>query len=131
MNGGASRPSSDDGGNGSGYVSLLRSNPGFRRIWSAEVISNFGDWFTLIASAALVGSLTGSGAAVGGLFAVRTLAPFLVSAVGGVVADSYDRRLIMIASDLLRAIVVLGFLLVRDPGDIWLLYALTAVQLGL
>lgn len=116
---------------GSGYIALLRGNPDFRRIWFGEVISNFGDWFTLIASAALVGSLTGSGAAVGGLFAVRMLAPFLMSSVAGVLADRYDRRLIMITTDLLRAVIVLGFLLVREPEHIWLLYALTVLQLGL
>ena len=46
-----------------------------------------GDWFNLIASAALVASLTGSGFAVGGLFVVRTLAPFLASPLAGVVTE--------------------------------------------
>ncbi|NJK43874.1 MAG: MFS transporter [Pleurocapsa sp. SU_196_0] len=91
----------------------------------------WGDWFNLIASAALVAELTQSGLAVGSLFVVRTLAPFLLSPIAGVVADRYDRKWILILSDLSRSAVVFCFLLVRDPGDVWLLYALTALQLGL
>ena len=112
-------------------MQLLRTNRNFRRIWLGEVVSNFGDWFTVIASAALIGGLTGSGAAVGLLFGIRMLAPFMVSPLAGVLADRYNRKSIMIASDLSRAVVVLGFLFVREPGDVWLLYALTAVQLAL
>lgn len=114
-----------------GYVEALRFNMAFRRIWFGEVVSSFGDWFNLVASASLVASLTGSGSAVGALFVIRMLAPFLVSPLAGVLADRHNRRRIMIASDLARAVVVAGFLLVREPGEIWLLYVLTALQLGL
>ena len=46
-------------------------------------------------------------------------------------ADRDNRQHLLIASDLLRAITVLGFLLVRRPDQVWLLYALTAIQLAL
>ena len=59
------------------------------------------------------------------------LAPFLVSPFAGVVADRYNRKTVLIIADLARALVVLGFLLVRDSGDVWLLYVLTALQLGI
>lgn len=114
-----------------GYLELLRRNANFRYLWSGQVVSLLGDWFNLIASAALVANLTRSGLAVGGLFVIRMLAPFLVSPLAGVAADRYDRRRLLILTDLTRALTVLGFLLVRDPGDVWLLYALTAVQLGI
>ncbi|MFQ5611125.1 MAG: MFS transporter, partial [Anaerolineae bacterium] len=90
-----------------------------------------GDWFNLIASASLVAMLTGSGLAIGALFVVRMLAPFLVSPIAGVMADRYNRKHILIATDVARAVTVFGFLLVRDAGQVWLLYALTAVQLGI
>jgi MFS family permease len=114
-----------------GYIALLRGNPNYRSLWLGEVVSLFGDWFNLIASAALISSLTSSGLAVGGLFVVRMLAPFLVSPLAGVVADRFNRKWVLILSDLTRAVVVLGFLLVRDEQYAWLLYALTAVQLGI
>ena len=114
-----------------GYWELVRGNASFRYLWLGQIVSLLGDWFNLIASAALLAQLTGSGFAVGGLFAVRMLAPFLISPVAGVVADRCNRKHILILSDLFRAVAVLGFLLVRDPQDVWLLYALTAIQLAL
>ncbi|MCY4079142.1 MAG: MFS transporter [Caldilineaceae bacterium] len=113
------------------YSDLLRNNRNFRYLWFGQIVSLLGDWFNLVASAALVGMLTQSGLAVGSLFVVRMLAPFLVSPIAGVVADRYNRKHILIAADLIRAAVVLAFLLVRNPGDVWLLYTLTAVQMAM
>ncbi len=114
-----------------GYRTLIRTNRDFRYLWFGQIVSNLGDWFNLIASASLVAILTDSGLAVGGLFVIRALAPFLASPFGGVIADRYNRRNILIWTDLLRAAAMFGFLLVKEPGDIWLLYALTAFLLFL
>lgn len=114
-----------------GYWELVRGNASFRYLWLGQIVSLLGDWFNLIASAALLAQLTGSGFAIGGLFAVRMLAPFLISPLAGVIADRCNRKYILILSDLFRAVTVCGFLLVRDPQDVWLLYALTALQLAL
>jgi MFS family permease len=113
------------------YGQLVRRNPDFRYLWFGQIVSLLGDWFDLIASASLVAALTQSGLAVGGLFVVRMLAPFLVSPLAGVAADRYNRKYLLIGADLSRALVVMGFLLVRRPEHVWLLYTLTAVQLGL
>lgn len=114
-----------------GYSTLVRNNANFRFLWSGQIISLLGDWFNLIASASLVAALTQSGLAVGGLFVVRMLAPFLVSPLAGVAADRYNRQRLLILADLGRAITVLGFLLVREAQHVWLLYTLTAIQLGI
>ena len=114
-----------------GYVELVRGNRNYRYLWLGQVVSLLGDWFNLIASATLIALLTESGLAVGGLFVVRMLAPFLVSPIAGVVADRFNRKHILIATDLARSATLLGFLLIRDPGDIWLLYLLTGVQMGI
>lgn len=110
------------------YISLLRRNANYRSLWLARVISFFGDWFNLLASAALISSLTGSGAAVSYLFLARFLPLFFASPFAGVIADRFSRRKIMIASDLLRAATVLAFLLIRSADHIWLFYVLTALQ---
>lgn len=114
-----------------GYLALIRGNHNFRNLWSGQVVSLFGDWFNLIASASLVASLTGSGLAVGGLFVARMLAPFLISPFAGVAADRYNRKHLLILTDVVRAVVVLGFLLVRSPTQLWLVYALTFIQLAM
>ncbi len=113
------------------YVTLVRTNRNFRYLWLGEIVSLLGDWFNLIASATLIGSLTGSGVALGGLFVVRMLAPFLVSSFGGVIVDRYNRKHILIITDLIRGVVVLGFLFIREPSHVPFIYILTAIQLGI
>jgi MFS family permease len=112
------------------YIRLIRHNRNYRNLWLSQVISQLGDWFNLIASAALVAGLSESGLAIGGLFLARLLPPFVLGPFAGVVADRFDRRKILIISDLLRVLVVLGFLFVRTEQDIWLIYFLTVVQLS-
>src|SRR5690606_3010725 len=85
----------------------------------------------IIASASLITALTDAGTNISYLFLARFLTRFLFSPMAGVLADRYDRRTILIASDLLRALTVLGFLLVRQSEDVWLLYALTATQFAM
>ncbi len=113
------------------YANLIRHNRNFRYLWFGEIVSLLGDWFNLIASATLIGALTRSGVALGGLWVVRMMAPFWVSAFGGVIVARYNRKTILIATDLLRGVVVLGFFFVRDANDIPFLYLLTAIQLGI
>lgn len=113
------------------YLTLLQRNRNFRLLWWGNVISLLGDWFNLIASASLIASLTDSGVAISYLFLVRFVPLFVVSPFAGVIADRFSRKGILITSDLLRAVTVLGFLLVRSPEQVWLLYVLTAVQFTL
>ena len=108
----------------------MRQNPNFRWLWGGQVVSLLGDWFNLIASAILIAELTGSGLALGILFTIRMLAPFAVAPLAGICADRYNRKHLLIITDLVRAVVVLGFLYVRDASDIWLLYALTVLLFG-
>ncbi|HEX6625448.1 MAG TPA: MFS transporter [Pyrinomonadaceae bacterium] len=114
-----------------GYVELVRRNPDFRRLWLGQVVSQLGDWFDTIAVYTLVLKLTGSGRALGLVLVARFLPSVVVGPLAGVLADRFSRRAIMIWSDLLRALVVLGFLFVRRPEHLWLLYALTVLQLAL
>jgi len=113
------------------YVQLTRGNVDFRYLWSGQIVSLFGDWFNLIGSAALIAQLTQSGLAVGGLFVIRMLAQFVGTQVGGVAADRYNRKRLLILTDITRAIVAFGFLLVRGPEQVWLLYALTALLMAI
>jgi len=125
------QPAHDQARKPVGYLDLVRKNRNFRFLWTGQIISLLGDWFDLIASAALISQLTRSGVAVGGLFVIRMLAPFLVSPLAGVLADRYNRKRLLVVADILRGIIVLGFLLVRTPGQAWLLYVITAFQMGI
>ena len=112
-----------------GYLELLRRNRDFRHLWLGQVVSQLGDWFDTIALYTIVLNLTGSGRAVGLVLVARFVPSFIIGPLSGVVADRFSRRSIMIVSDILRAVVVLGFLLVRRPDQMWLVYALTVLQL--
>ncbi|MGI9069582.1 MAG: MFS transporter [Pyrinomonadaceae bacterium] len=114
-----------------GYIELLRGNRGFRQLWLGQVVSQLGDWFNTIALYTIILDLTGSGRDIGLLLVARFLPSFIFGSLSGVVADRFSRRSIMIISDLLRALVVLGFLFVRRADQLWILYSLTVLQLGL
>ncbi len=110
------------------YLDFLKRNQNFRYLWWGNVISLLGDWFNLIASAAVVTELTNSGVAISYLFLVRFIPQFLFSPIAGVIADRYDRKKILIIADLLRSVTVLGFLFIHTSNQLWLFYALTATQ---
>jgi len=111
------------------YVRLLARNREFAKLWAAMLISFVGDWFNTIVLAAIVSRFTeGSGLAIGLFMLARFLPPLLITPIAGALADRYDRKRLLIYADVLRAIVVLGFLLVKTPDQLWLLYALTILQ---
>lgn len=111
-----------------GYLELVRSNVHFRRLWIAEVVSLLGDWFNTIALYALVAELTGSPFALGAVFIFKMLPLGLASPLAGLIVDRFNRRRLMLGSDLVRAVLVLGFLLVDQPSEVALLYVLIALQ---
>ena len=113
-----------------GYIELLRGNRAFRLLWLGQVVSQLGDWFDTIAVYTIALRLTGSSRAVALIMVARFLPSVVMGPLSGVVADRFSRRSIMIMADLLRAIVVLGFLLVRRPDQMWLIYVLTIFQLA-
>jgi MFS family permease len=114
-----------------GYVHLLKTNRPFRNLWYGQVVSELGDWLNSIAIYTLVLQLSGTGTAMASAMMAKLLPIFFVSPLAGVLIDRMDRKVIMITSDVLRFVVVLGFLLVEDAGDLWLLYTLAVVEIAL
>jgi predicted MFS family arabinose efflux permease len=112
----------------SSYLRLLRSNTNYRRYWIASCISQIGDWFNYIAIFVVLHELTGSGKAVSWFLIAKHLAPALFGPVAGIVADRYHRKTILLACDLLRAGLVLAYLAIRDPSQVWLIYVLAFTQ---
>jgi MFS family permease len=114
-----------------GYVALLRRNQVFRRLWYGQVISQFGDWFDAIALYALLWRLTGSGQVVGALLVAQFLPATVVGLWAGVIIDRLPRRVVLIAADVGRALVVALLLFVHDGHQIWLVYAVTVLKVML
>lgn len=84
---------------------LLRANPPFRRFWTGQTISLFGDQVTLLAIPLLAVVSLDAGAAQMGLLTAAELAPSLLFSVhAGAWADRYpSRRRLMLATDIGRA----------------------------
>jgi MFS family permease len=99
--------------------SLLR-NARFLRLWIGQGTSFVGDAVSMVALVVLVVQITGSASAVGGALVARLL-PTIVSPLAGVLADRLDRRVVLVASDLARAVLVLGLVFARDLATIYIL----------
>jgi len=110
------------------FSRLLRDNRNYRRVWLGEAASWLGDWFSAIALYTLVQRLTGSPFALGLVFLTKMVPFAIASAIAGLLVDRYNRRGLMITADLLRAFLVLGYLLVDDASDLYLVYLVTTLQ---
>ena len=114
------------------YIRLLVNHPNFARLWGAQVISLLGDWFNTIVLSTLVAHYSdGSGLAISLFLMSRFLPPLFVGPLAGVLVDRFNRKRILIYSNILRTGVVLMFLLATSPDELWLIYVLTIIQFSI
>ena len=109
------------------FLNLLRNNRNYRYTWLGQVVSETGDAFNNIAVLALTMETTRSGLVVGAVMLSRAIPAVLAGPIAGVALDRFDRRRIMIASDLIRSAVALAFLLTIGHPRPWLLYVLSGL----
>lgn len=100
----------------------------YRRLWVAQVATDFGDTLTFLSLLILVQRLTGSTVALAGLTISITLPVLVFSVLSGVVVDRVDRKKMMIVSDALRGLVVLTFLFARTADMVPVIYAIAFTQ---
>jgi predicted MFS family arabinose efflux permease len=100
------------------------------RVWIGQAVSQAGDWISYVALLAMVLELTRSGWSVSVLLALSTVMTLIVTPLTGVVADRMDRRRVLIGADLVRMAATCGLLLVHDPRDLWLVFAITAINVA-
>lgn len=110
------------------YVTLLATNPRYRRFWISGLISHLGNWFNYIAIFVLLNKLAGSGHAVGWFLIAKFIPTSILGPAAGVIADRLPRKVILITTDLLRVFIVLAFLLVHNVDQVWLVYLLAFIQ---
>jgi MFS family permease len=110
-----------------GFGELLLRNRNYRFTWLGQIVSEVGDHFNNIAVLSLAMEETHSGAAVAGLMFSRAIPAVLAGPLAGVMLDRFDRRRLMIASDLIRGFVAFGFIYALSQHQVWLLYLLSAM----
>jgi MFS family permease len=109
------------------FASVLHQNRNLRYLWLGQVVSEIGDHFNNIAVLSLALRNEGAGMAVAGIMLARALPAISMGPLAGVMLDRFDRRKIMIASDLVRVVIALLFLLVSHTRDNRMLYVLSAL----
>ena len=87
-------------------------------IWAGEFISNIGSGMTAFALAVYVYQLTGSVTWVSIVTLLAYLPTIILNPIGGILADRFDRRLMMICGDLFSAVGLLYMLISIQVGHI-------------
>jgi DHA3 family tetracycline resistance protein-like MFS transporter len=102
--------------------------PAFRTLWTGMSVSLIGDGVTLVAIAWQVYQLSGAPAALGVTLMAMSIPNVILLLFGGVVSDRFDRRRVMMASDLVRgaAVLALGVLALAGSPKIWHLAVIAA-----
>jgi MFS family permease len=105
------------------YLTLLRQNPDFARLYAAQLASFAGDWFATVALLGLALELTGSATVASLVLVLQTGGFAVASPLAGIVADRFDRRKLLVVTDIARVPVALGFLLAGSSDTLWIAFA--------
>ncbi|MET8869932.1 MFS transporter [Nonomuraea sp. NPDC004580] len=106
-----------------GLRELLGANRDYRRLLSAGLISQTGDWVISTGLAYHVYVLTGSTLSSAAMLLAARLPDVLLGSVAGVLADRWDRRRLLVVADVLLGLGLLPLSAVRGPGQVWIVYA--------
>lgn len=105
-----------------------------RDLWiigASESVSNIGNWITMMAVFAMI-VFKGDGGVLqsSGVFLAGLLPTLLFSPVAGWLSDRFDRKKLMIASELFSGVVILGLIFTTRLELIYALLALQAISVS-
>ncbi|MFZ0058985.1 MAG: MFS transporter [Acidimicrobiales bacterium] len=110
----------------------LRTNPQYRRLWSGYLVSTFGSEITVVAVPFQVYRMTHSTLDVG-LVSLAQLGPLLLGSFGGgAIADVFNRRRLLVATQILLAATSLGLALnaLSATPALWAVFVCSAAAAG-
>jgi MFS family permease len=90
----------------------------FRLLWAGQTVSQIGDAAFVVALGWRAFTLTGKASSLGIVLAVESLGLVATLLIGGVLADRYSRKLLLIGSDGVRALVIAALALVDAGGQL-------------
>jgi MFS family permease len=110
------------------FTSLSVAN--YRRYFAGQIVSLSGNWMQIVAEMWLILALTGSGLAVGITSALQFLPMLLFGAWGGVLADRFPKRTLLIVTQSLMTLPALTLWAITSAGVVvpWMVYALVFVR---
>lgn len=111
-------------------LSPLRESPAFARLWAGNAISGVGGQMTILAVGLHVYDLTRSTGAVALVGAFALIPMVLAGLYGGMLADAFDRRLLMIWAAVIAWGSTIGLAALAWTGvdAVWPFYLLTTVN---
>lgn len=113
---------------GTGYVlkqyGRIISSRTYFPLWLGQLVSTFGDTINYVALVVLVYKLSGSGLAVALTVVLEIVPVLLLAPIAGVIIDRFPRKAILIASDLARALLVLGLAIADQTWQVYVIVAL-------
>jgi MFS family permease len=108
------------------YRDLFRRNPALGRLLAGEFISGIGDWLYLVAILVVVYAESNSAVLLGVIGAARILPYVLLSVPAGMVADRFDRRMVLLVTDVARGVIMIGLAVaVSLASPTWVIIALS------
>lgn len=110
-----------------GYLGLCLSKRNYLLLWCAHIVSEAGNWLTFIAITVLAYQITGSGLAVSGVFIARAIPTLFLAPIAGVIVDRWNRKAILVISDVARGTLVLTLLIIHDLSFVYVVVGLTAI----
>ena len=98
------------------------ANSRLARLMAGEFISSIGDWLYMVAMLIVVYQESHDALALGLVGAARIAPSLLLSIPAGIVADRFDRRLILLTTDIIRGLlqIVLAILVLTGAATIWI-----------
>lgn len=111
----------------SAFTDLLRNNRNYRFTWTGQIVSEVGDNFNNIAVLSLAMTHKNPGLVVTGVFLSRAIPMLAAGPIAGVLLDRLNRKRVMMASDMVRAVIALGFVLCIHQTGNALMFALSAM----
>jgi MFS family permease len=113
-----------------GIFTVLK-NRDFLALWLSQLVSKIGDNFAVVAALVVINELAQASGLALVVIGMAVTIPQLFALVSGVFVDRFSRKTVMIVTDILRAGVILLALLVREPGQLYILYLTAFFVVGL
>ena len=102
----------------------------FRRLWAGTFFATAGQWIQQATLGWVVYEVTGSASVLGAVLGIRAIPMLLLAPVSGVVADRFDRRYALAASQLLMVVIsiALSLLLALKRVEVWHLFTFSLLS---
>lgn len=108
---------------------ILISNGNYRNLWLGGTISLLGDHLNHVASTFLVSIISHkAGSAIGILMGIRAVARIIGGNLGGVLADRYDKRHVLITLDIIMGVTTASYIIAVNFKSVEALYILAGIM---